>query len=159
MDADGVMTDGRSVIDDVGHHTRFFDVQDGMAVRLWHEAGGQTAVITGRTCEAVADRVADLKIGHVVQGCQDKQAAFGSLLAELGLTAEQACFIGDDLPDLLVMRRCGFAVAVANAVAEVKAAADYVTQRRGGRGAVRDAVEHILRCDGRWSQVLARYDV
>lgn len=159
LDADGVMTDGRIIIDDAGDHVRAFDVQDGMAVRLWHEAGGQVAIVTGRVCGAVAHRAADLKIDHVRQGSSDKVAVLYSLLAELGLSTSQACFIGDDLPDALVMQRCGYSVAVANAVAEVKAVADYVTTCGGGRGAVREAVEHLLRRDGRWSKVVAGYGV
>ncbi len=158
FDVDGVMTDGRIVIDQAGNDERAFDVQDGMGVTLWHEAGGKTALISSRESQAVARRAAELRIGTVLQGRRDKLEAFKQLLAELDLAPAQSCFIGDDLLDLSVMRHCGYAVAVANAVDEVKAVADYVTGRSGGRGAIREAVEHLLKRDQKWAAVLAGYD-
>jgi 3-deoxy-D-manno-octulosonate 8-phosphate phosphatase (KDO 8-P phosphatase) len=113
------------------------------------QAGGvATAIISGRASEAVTRRAAELGIAHVVQGCADKVAAFEKLRGELGFDAAACAFVGDDLPDLPVMQRCGFAVAVANAVEPVKQSAHYVTRASGGRGAVREFCELVLAARG-----------
>jgi 3-deoxy-D-manno-octulosonate 8-phosphate phosphatase (KDO 8-P phosphatase) len=98
-----------------------------------------------------------LEADHCLQDCHNKLEALKQLLAEVGLDAEQVAFVGDDLPDLPPMRYCGFGVAVASAVEDVKAAADYVTERRGGNGAVREVIEHILKKSGRWDALMGRY--
>jgi len=157
LDADGVLTDGRITIDERGNHVRAFDVRDGMGIRLWREAGGKTAVLSSRSCPAVAMRAKEMQVEHVLEGHDAKVPALQSLLGELGLSAEQACFVGDDLVDLAAMQTCGYAIAVADAVPEVCAAACYVTRHGGGRGAVREAVEHLLRRQGRWDEVVSRY--
>ncbi|MFQ6048955.1 MAG: KdsC family phosphatase [Phycisphaerae bacterium] len=157
FDADGVLTDGRIVVDEAGGQIRTFSVQDGMGIRLWREAGGRTAILSGQSCRAVAHRAAQLQIDRLVQGCHDKLAGFEQLVEQLAVPADRTCFMGDDLPDLPVMRRCGYPVAVANAVAEVKAVARYVTRRPGGAGAIRETVEHLLRRAGRWNELTGRY--
>jgi 3-deoxy-D-manno-octulosonate 8-phosphate phosphatase (KDO 8-P phosphatase) len=122
---------------------------------MLHAAGIATAIISGRSSEAVSRRAAELGIAHVVQGSSDKVAALDELIAALGLEASACAFVGDDLPDLPAMRRCGFAVAVANAVDAVKAAAHHVTRASGGRGAVREFCELVLRAQGQLDRVSA----
>jgi 3-deoxy-D-manno-octulosonate 8-phosphate phosphatase (KDO 8-P phosphatase) len=157
LDVDGVLTDGRLYVHDDGRAGRMFHTHDGFAIRWFQRLGGVVALLTGKRSPAVAARAAELGIQHVVQGSEDKLADLRGLLARLDLRPEQVAAIGDDLPDLPVLRHCGYPIAVANAVAEVKAAARLVTQRGGGHGAVREAMEHVLRETGRWNEVLAHY--
>ena len=144
FDVDGVMTDGTLFIGAQGEAFKAFNILDGHGMKMLQSAGVATAIISGRSSEAVARRAAELGIEHVVQGSSDKVAAFEALIAMLDLAPEQCAFVGDDLPDLAVMRRCGFAVAVANAAEAVKSAAHYVTRASGGRGAVREFCELVL---------------
>ena len=148
FDVDGVMTDGTLYIGAEGESFKAFNILDGHGMKMLQAAGVATAIISGRSSEAVARRAAELAIAHVVQGSSDKVAAFEALIASLDLTAEQCAFVGDDLPDLAVMRRCGLAVAVANAADAVKSSAHYVTRASGGRGAVREFCELVLRAQG-----------
>ena len=148
FDVDGVMTDGTLFIGAQGEAFKAFNILDGHGVKMLQSAGVATAIISGRSSDAVARRAAELAIAHVVQGSSDKVAAFEQLIAGLALAAEQCAFVGDDLPDLAVMRRCGLAVAVANAADAVKSAAHYVTRASGGRGAVREFCELVLRAQG-----------
>lgn len=148
FDVDGVMTDGTLFIGAQGEAFKAFNILDGHGVKMLQSAGVAAAIISGRSSEAVARRAVELSIAHVVQGSSDKVAAFEALIAMLDLTAEQCAFVGDDLPDLAVMRRCGLAVAVANAAEPVKSAAHYVTRASGGRGAVREFCELVLRAQG-----------
>ena len=148
FDVDGVMTDGTLFIGAQGEVFKAFNILDGHGVKMLQSAGVATAIISGRSSDAVARRAAELAIAHVVQGSSDKVAAFEQLIAGLALAAEQCAFVGDDLPDLAVMRRCGLAVAVANAADAVKSAAHYVTRASGGRGAVREFCELVLRAQG-----------
>ncbi|HSJ97929.1 MAG TPA: HAD-IIIA family hydrolase [Myxococcota bacterium] len=148
FDVDGVMTDGTIWLGPGGEVFKAFNILDGHGVKMLQAAGVATAIISGRASEAVARRAGELAIVHVVQGAADKSAAFDALLAELGVDAGACAFVGDDLPDLPVMRRCGFAVAVANAVEAVKASAHYVTRAGGGRGAVREFCELVLHAQG-----------
>jgi 3-deoxy-D-manno-octulosonate 8-phosphate phosphatase (KDO 8-P phosphatase) len=156
LDVDGVLTDGRIYYGDAGP-LRAFDVQDGLAVTWFRKFLGPVAVITGLESEAVRKRGADLRIEHVVQGSRDKLADLRRLLPALGVSIEQVAAIGDDLPDAALLRVCGFPIAPANAVPEVRRVARLVTSRSGGRGAVREAVEFLLRRAGRWADVLAHY--
>jgi 3-deoxy-D-manno-octulosonate 8-phosphate phosphatase (KDO 8-P phosphatase) len=149
FDVDGVMTDGTLYIGDAGEAFKAFNILDGHGIKMLQAAGVATAIISGRSSHAVARRATELGIEHVKQGSADKAADFDRLTATLGLDAADCAFVGDDLPDLAVMRRCGFAVAVANAVEAVKVAAHYVTQASGGRGAVREFCELVLRAQGR----------
>jgi 3-deoxy-D-manno-octulosonate 8-phosphate phosphatase (KDO 8-P phosphatase) len=156
LDVDGVLTDGGILYSDAGAEIKQFHVRDGSGLKFWHHAGKRSAIVSGRKSHAVERRAAELDIVLVLQGRSDKLPAFEALLAETGLRPEQVCAIGDDLPDLPVLRRAGLAVAVADACAEVRAAADYVTAVPGGRGAARDAIEWLLKLQGRWSDLVGR---
>ncbi len=134
-----------------------FSAHDGTGISLARLGGLKTGIITKRISETVALRARDLKVDHVRQGLQDKLTVFEEILRAEKLTAEQACYVGDDVIDLPVMRRCGLAIAVPNARAEVKQAAHFVTEHRGGDGAARDAIEFILRAQGSWERVLEAY--
>ena len=134
-----------------------FHAHDGTAISLARLAGMKTGLITKRISETVALRARDLKLDHVYQGIQDKLTVFEEILAKEGLRPEQAAYVGDDVIDLPVMRNCGLAVAVANARAEVKEEAHYITEHQGGHGAARDAVEYILKAQGKWEEVVRQY--
>ena len=148
FDVDGVLTDGTLYIGAQGEAFKAFNILDGHGLKMLQSAGVATAILSGRSSEAVARRAQELSIAHVIQGSADKVADFERLLSGLGLAAEACAFVGDDLPDLAVMRRCGLAIAVANAVDAVKAAAHYVTRAPGGRGAAREACELVLSARG-----------
>ncbi|MBI1833012.1 MAG: HAD hydrolase family protein [Planctomycetes bacterium] len=156
LDVDGVLTDGRIVYTDRGEEIKAFHVRDGSALKLWMALGKKAGIITGRRSDIVERRAKELGITAVTQGAEDKLAALTKMLAALGMTREQVCAIGDDLADLAVLRACGLAVAVADACAEAKDDADYVTQAPGGRGAVREVIELILRAQGAWETLVAR---
>jgi 3-deoxy-D-manno-octulosonate 8-phosphate phosphatase (KDO 8-P phosphatase) len=149
FDVDGVMTDGTLYIGSAGEALKAFNILDGHGVKMLQSAGIAAAILSGRSSEAVAHRARELAIAHVVQGADDKVAAFERLRVEVGVEAGACAFVGDDLPDLEVMKRCGLAVAVAGAVEAVKASAHYVTKASGGRGAVREFCELVLRAQGR----------
>lgn len=134
-----------------------FHAHDGTAISLARLGGIKTGLITKRISETVALRARDLKLEHVHQGIQDKLTVFEEILRQENLQAREAAFVGDDVIDLPVMRNCGFAVAVANARAEVKRDAHYVTPHAGGDGALRDAVEFILKAQGTWKRVVSEY--
>ena len=157
LDVDGVLTDGSIVYADNGVEIKAFHVRDGSGLKLWQREGKRAAIISGRRSVAVEVRAAELGVSPVVQGAAEKLDAYRQLLAGAGLRPEQACFVGDDLPDLPLLRNCGLAVAVADACPEVRADAHYVTRTPGGRGAVREAIELILRCQGRWQPAVERY--
>jgi 3-deoxy-D-manno-octulosonate 8-phosphate phosphatase (KDO 8-P phosphatase) len=148
FDVDGVMTDGTLYIGEAGEPFTAFNILDGHGVKMLQAAGVATAILSGRASEAVSRRARELSITYVVQGAEDKVAAFERLRGELGLAPEACAFMGDDLPDLGVMRLCGLAAAPDNAVPGVKAAAHYVTRARGGGGAVREFCELVLRSRG-----------
>jgi 3-deoxy-D-manno-octulosonate 8-phosphate phosphatase (KDO 8-P phosphatase) len=134
-----------------------FHSHDGAAISLAHLGGIKTGLITKRISETVALRARDLKLDHVHQGIQDKLTVFEQILRQEGIDSSEAGYVGDDVIDLPVMRNCGFAVAVANARAEVKKEAHYVTPRSGGDGALRDVIEYILRAQGKWQRVVSEY--
>jgi 3-deoxy-D-manno-octulosonate 8-phosphate phosphatase (KDO 8-P phosphatase) len=152
FDVDGVLTDGTLWIGEGGEAFKAFNILDGHGVKMLQAAGVAAAILSGRESRAVAHRAAELAIAHVVQGAGDKLAAFERLLGEARVSARDCAFVGDDLPDLPVLERCGFAVAVANAVDAVKAAAHYVTRAPGGRGAVREFCELVLRSRGQLAE-------
>ncbi|OHB76472.1 MAG: hypothetical protein A2Z25_08085 [Planctomycetes bacterium RBG_16_55_9] len=157
MDVDGVLTDGSLVIHADGSESKCFSSLDGHGIRMWKRAGLDVALISGRASEPTKRRAEQLQIEHVFQDCHDKLPVFEQLLERIGLPPEKAAYIGDDLTDLPVIRYAGFGIAVANAVAEVKRYADYVTVRPGGRGAVREVIELILKHSGRWKELMERY--
>ena len=157
LDVDGVLTDGRVFIHSDGGESKGFNILDGHGIRMWQRAGLKTALLSGRASAATTRRAQELEISHVLQDCKFKLPALQQLLAELGLTPEKTAYVGDDLMDLPLLRYVGFGAAVANAVDEVKEYADYVTVRRGGEGAVREVIEHILKGSGRWAALMERY--
>ena len=157
LDVDGVLTDGRIVYADYGDELKFFDVQDGAALVFWNRVGLRSAVITARTSRLMKRRAKELRVDVLAQGQLLKLPAYEQLLKRLRASDEQVCAIGDDLMDLPILRRAGLAVAVANAVDEVKAVAHYVTKRPGGRGAVREVVDTILKAKGLWDEIMQRY--
>jgi len=159
LDVDGVLTDGGIWYSDGGEELKRFHVRDGLGLKMWQAAGGRAAVLSGRRSETVTRRAAELGLHPVSQACADKAAGFAALLAEVGLTADRVCGVGDDLPDLPFLSRCGLAVAVGDAVAEVQAAADHVTTAPGGRGAVRETVEWLLKVRGQWAALVDDYRV
>jgi len=158
LDVDGVLTDGGISIDDAGHETKRFHVRDGAAMRMWSKLGLEIAIITGRNGMALRHRLRELGVRHVIAGSKEKGASFDALVAELGLSPSQVAMIGDDLPDLPILRRCGLPIAVRDASQEVLDLARFVTARAGGSGAVREAVEHILKAQGRWGEAVRHFD-
>jgi 3-deoxy-D-manno-octulosonate 8-phosphate phosphatase (KDO 8-P phosphatase) len=154
LDVDGVLTDGRIVYTDGGQEIKAFHVRDGSGIKYWRRSGKRAAILSGRASAVVTRRAAELGIDSVVQGADDKLLAFERMLSETGLRPEQVCAMGDDLPDLPVLAHCGLAVAVADAVPELKAAAHFVTTLPGGHGAVREAVEWLMRGQGTWDQAV-----
>ena len=157
MDVDGVMTDGSLIIHSDGSESKRFSSLDGHGIRMWKRAGLNVALISGRASEPTVRRAEQLQIEHVFQNCHHKLPVFEKLLEQLDLPPEKVAYIGDDLTDLPVIRYAGFGIAVANATAEVKRYADYVTERSGGHGAVREAIEYILKNSGRWQELMKRY--
>ena len=156
-DVDGVLTDGRLVIDNQGIETKQFHFRDGMGVHLWQKAGYRFGLITLRSSQVVKIRAAELGIEIVRQGAEDKLAALREILDDLKIDSEQTCYLGDDLPDLPVVRTVGLGVAVADACEEVRQAAHFVTARAGGCGAVRETIEMILKTQRRWEDVIRTY--
>jgi 3-deoxy-D-manno-octulosonate 8-phosphate phosphatase (KDO 8-P phosphatase) len=156
LDVDGVLTDGGIIYADEGEELKQFHVRDGSGLKFWQLAGKRAAILTGRTSRVVDVRAREIGIAPVIQGAADKLAAFRDLLGQLALTPEQVCFVGDDLPDLPVLRACGLAIAVADACPEVRLAAHHVTRTRGGKGAVREGIELVLRAQGRWQPIVER---
>jgi 3-deoxy-D-manno-octulosonate 8-phosphate phosphatase (KDO 8-P phosphatase) len=157
LDVDGVLTDGTLVINADGSETKFFNSLDGHGIKMWQRAGLKVAIISGRASPPTERRAEQLKIEYVFQDCRNKLPVIEQLLDQIGLLPENMAFIGDDLTDMPVMRYVGFAVAVANAVDEVKQCADYVTTRPGGSGAVREVIEYILKNSDRWQELMKRY--
>ncbi|MCB9746867.1 MAG: HAD-IIIA family hydrolase [Candidatus Omnitrophica bacterium] len=157
LDVDGVLTNGKIIFNDQGKEIKVFDVQDGFGIVLFRKAGYKVAILSARSAPAVKMRARDLKIDKVCQDAYPKIKAYKKLLKEFKLKDEQVCFMGDDLTDLEVLGRVGFAVAVSNAVVEVKRAADYITKEKGGEGAIREVIELILKTQGRWRKIVQSF--
>ena len=157
-DVDGVLTNGGLLFDNEGVELKQFHIRDGLGIRLWQKAGFKFGLITGRTSQIVKRRAAELGIEFVRQGFEQKWPAAQEVMQSLGLSAEQVAFIGDDLPDLTVIRRVGLGVAVADAAPEVRAAAHFVTIAQGGQGAVRELIEKILKAQNRWDDMVEKYE-
>jgi len=157
LDVDGVLTAGEVILDETGRVSYHFNVQDGSGIKYWYRYGGKAAIVTGRKSEAVLVRGKELGIDIVYQSALRKIEAYRRCLADCKIDPMKVACVGDDLPDLPLLRNCGFPVAVANAVREVKEQAAYVTTRTGGDGAVREVVELLLRARGVWSDVIAGY--
>jgi len=158
LDVDGVMTDASIMLDDDGVETKRFNSRDGFGIVLWQKMGFRTAIITGRDGVAVRHRAKELGIAFVIQGAAEKGAALDELCRSAELEARQIAYVGDDWPDLAVMRRVGFPIAVADAAAPVRRRAALVTKAAGGHGAVREAVEHLLAAKGLMERALGMYD-
>jgi 3-deoxy-D-manno-octulosonate 8-phosphate phosphatase (KDO 8-P phosphatase) len=157
LDVDGVLTDGKIVYADRGEELKCFDVKDGHGIKLLLRAGIEVALVTGRKSAAVEHRAQDLGINLVFQKALNKIEAYEELRATQKLRDEELCVMGDDLPDLPILRKCGFSVAVPDSVDEVKREVDYVTNKEAGKGAVREVCEIILKAQGLWGRVTARY--
>jgi len=163
MDVDGVLTDGRywNVPDGRGGlvETKAFDSQDGIALHWLKRVGIRAGVISGRVSPATEERARQASFAWIFQGHVEKVAILEQILEEAGVPAEQVAYVGDDFTDVVIMRRVGLGVATANARAEVKPAAHYVTAAPGGQGAVREVVELLLRAQGRWEEILRHYEL
>jgi 3-deoxy-D-manno-octulosonate 8-phosphate phosphatase (KDO 8-P phosphatase) len=157
LDVDGVLTDGTIVYGDRGDEIKAFHVRDGSGLKFWTGAGKRAGILSGRKSPVVTRRAAELGLSIVVQGAADKMAALPDVLKEANVTAGQVCYVGDDVPDVPLLRDCGLGVAVADACPEVRAAADYITSTPGGRGAVREVIELLLSAQGLWQAVVKRY--
>lgn len=157
LDVDGVLTDGGIIYGDDGTESKRFHVRDGSGLAIWRYVGKRAGIISGRESATVARRAAELGISPVIQGAKFKIPALRRLLEHVGIQPNQACAVVDDVPDLGVMLNCGLAVAVADATAEVRSNAHYVTRAKGGHGAVRETIELILQAQGRWQAIVERF--
>ncbi len=157
FDVDGVLTDGRLWYGPGGETMKALHVLDGHGLKMLAQAGIATGILSGRSSGAVATRAAELGVAHVLQGIDDKRPAFDALCARLGIGADEAGFMGDELMDVPVLRRCGFACTPPEAHERVRACAHYVARLPAGQGAARDACEFILAAQGRLDALLARY--
>jgi 3-deoxy-D-manno-octulosonate 8-phosphate phosphatase (KDO 8-P phosphatase) len=158
FDVDGILTDGSLYYGNDGEEYKAFNSRDGHGIKMLRQSGVEAAIITGRTSQVVLHRARNLGIERIVQGSEDKLASFEQLLRDTGLQAEETAFMGDDLVDIPVMRRCGLAITVPEAPWEVGRRAHLVTAAAGGRGAAREACEYIMRAQETWAAQLAVYD-
>ena len=150
LDVDGVLTDGRIILNDKGEETKHFNAKDGHGLRMLMQAGIEVALISGRKSVAAEFRARDLGISEVHLGVQDKAGVCADLIQGKGLKPSEVCCVGDDLPDLPLFEHAGTAIAVADAVPEIRAAAAFSTKSRGGKGAVREVCETILKAKNLW---------
>ena len=157
FDVDGVLTDGRLWYGPAGEEMKAFSVLDGQGMRLLAESGVTLGVLSGRRSPAAAARCADLRLEHVMLGIEDKLAAWEGLRAKLGLPPENCGYMGDDLIDARVMRRCGFACAPREALEQVRSLAHYVCGAPAGAGAAREACEFVMRAQGTWDTAVSRF--
>ena len=159
LDVDGILTDGSIVYSDQGVEFKRFHVRDGAGIKAWQQTGRQVAILSGRSSAAVNIRATELGIAVVLQGQRDKLVGLNRIQELTGVAPKQMVYLGDDLPDLPVLTRVGMALTVADACPEVRAKAEFVTQERGGQGAVREAIEWLLKQTGEWDQVLSRHQI
>ena len=157
LDVDGVMTDGRIIFDSNGVESKFFNVKDGHGIKMAQRAGIEFAIISGRHSQVVANRAAELGIVHVYQKAMDKLTPYLDILEKTGLDDTQVAFMGDDVIDIPVLRRVGFAAAPADAVEEVLPHVHFITNNRGGWGAVREVCDLLLKGQESWETITARY--
>lgn len=156
-DVDGVLTPGQIIFNNQGIESKQFHIRDGVGIRVWQRAGYKFGLITGRSSHVVKIRAAELGIEIVRQTAEDKLPVTQEILGQLGLEPRQACYVGDDLPDVPVMRFVGLGVAVADACEEARAAAHHVTRLGGGLGAVRETIELVLKAQSRWDDLVQKY--
>lgn len=157
FDVDGVMTDGMLYYSERGEELKAFNIQDGHGIKMLRQYGVEVALITARSSRAVELRAANLGLAHLYQGAEDKRGAYSALLAQLGLAAEQSGYMGDDLLDLPLITRCGFAATVPAAPQALKRRAHYVARAGGGHGAVREVCEFILRAQGALERAISAH--
>jgi len=158
LDVDGVLTDGRIGLLPGGEEIKFFSIYDGLAIRLAMKVGWEVGFLSGRTSEEVVARARELGIEIVVQGSRDKIEDFEKILKERNLQAAEVVYMGDDLPDLPLLKRVGFSAAPGNAVEAVKESVHYVTREKGGNGAVREVVDLLLKTSGKWEEIIEELD-
>ncbi len=157
LDVDGVMTDGSIGYTANGDEFKVFNVKDGAGIKYWYRAGHHAGIITGRTSPTVERRGDELGINFIAMNAKNKLPVAEKMLADAGVNFSEAAVIGDDLPDIPLIRRAGLGVAVADAMQEVKDAAHCVTNTNGGKGAVREVIEQILKAQKRWAALMERY--
>lgn len=157
LDVDGVLTDGRIIYDSRTRDSKFFDVHDGLGVYLLSRVGIKTVIITAKGSATIKPRARDMRVAEVFSDISPKSAILGRLLKKYNVTEDEVCFVGDDLVDLGLMKLVGFGVAVVNACLEIKNAAHYITTKKGGRGAVREVAELILKSQGKWEKIVESY--
>jgi 3-deoxy-D-manno-octulosonate 8-phosphate phosphatase (KDO 8-P phosphatase) len=158
LDVDGVLTDGTILVDSSGRETKSFSIIDGHGIKMWKRAGLKIAFLSGRASAATKYQARELAVDFCLNGQRDKLKGLKELIKMSKTPAPQIAYVGDDLPDLPVIREVGFAAAVANAVDEIKRVADYVARRKGGQGAVREIIEYILKKTGRWDAIIKKYN-
>ena len=159
LDVDGVLTDGRIIYDSKGRDSKFFDVHDGMGVYALHRAGVKTIIVTAKGSRAIKPRARDMRVAEIFADVSPKSAILGKILKKYGVTEDEVCFAGDDLVDLGLMKLVGLPIAVFNACPEIKQAAAYITIKHGGRGAVREIAELLLKSQGKWEEIVRFYEV
>lgn len=159
LDVDVVLTDGRIIYDSKGRDSKFFDVHDGLGVYVLRKAGIKTILITAKGSRSIIPRARDMQVEAVFADVSPKTAVLDRIMKKYKVNLDEICFVGDDLVDLGLMKKVGFPIAVFNACSEIKQAASYITLKHGGRGAVREVAELLLKAKGAWSGVLKLYDV
>ncbi|MBN1913285.1 MAG: HAD-IIIA family hydrolase [Candidatus Omnitrophica bacterium] len=159
LDVDGVLTDGRIIYDSKGRDMKFFDVHDGLGVYLLKKTGIKTVLVTAKGSKAILPRAKDMRVEEVFADISPKTKILEKVFKKYQVTGEEICFVGDDLVDLCLMKSVGLAIAVFNAASEIKQAAHYITLKFGGRGAVREVAELILKSQGKWEGCVKPYDL
>ena len=157
LDVDGVLTDGSIIYNDEGSETKIFNARDGFGLKLVMSAGIEVGLVTGRSSKALRHRCDNLGIRYLFDGIADKAIILEKIAAQTGVGPDNAAFVGDDLPDLPIMKSAGLSIAVADAHEIVRQRADWTTQARGGHGAVREVCEALLKAQGLWDQIVTRY--
>ena len=157
LDVDGVLTDGRIIYDSKGRDSKFFDVHDGLGVFLLSKAGIKTVIITAKGSATIKPRAKDMRVAEVFSDISPKSSILERLVRKYNVSKEEVCFVGDDLVDLGLMKLVGFGIAVSNACEEIRNTASYITSKRGGRGAVREVAELILKSQGKWEDIIKEY--
>jgi len=157
LDVDGVLTDGRIIYNNSGDELKVFSVQDGFGMSLLDKAGIRSVIITAKKSRALIRRAKEMKVVRVYRNAVDKERVYEEVLRRFKLKDEEVCYIGDDLIDIPILKRVGFAVGVRDASSEIKAACHYLTKKAGGRGAVREVIDIILETQGKWEEVTRVY--
>jgi len=157
LDVDGVLTDGYLVYGQGGEELKFFNVRDGFGLSLWHRAGLKTVIITAKKSRVVIKRAKEMRVAKVYQNALDKLETFEKILKKFKVKSEEICYIGDDLIDLPILSRVGLGISLPEAAPEVISKVHYITKYNGGKGAVREAIDFILKSQGKWEEVTKRY--